>query len=335
MPPPEKATNNKVTIDKSTDKPTEVSDTPTNVPMTFSDYMVSLPEDEQQWDTYHFRALVKALKAARDPQQVFFNHRHGVCQQGVLKGKHLYYYTLNGVLYVASDEGPPWKVPMIPADPATVGLSYDDLGDMNDLGGFKLTVALDHEYLYNDTVYIKDFLVPLMPLTKSWANEVRVYERLARHHPHPNIVRYFGCRVNSHKRITGIVLERGGRCLADYDADAPAFRDLDVDMLLDRLEATVRFLHTVGLAHNDIKPANVLVHENGHPLLIDFESCAPPGASLSRQGTLGWVEPEHVNMVSRVENDLYALKMMRERIHDKTQVAKWFPSCRVMKFIND
>lgn len=56
----------------------------------------------------------------------------------------------------------------------------------------------------------------------------------------------------------------GGRSL-----DRLAGSDVD-DALLDELWAQVRLLHAARVAHRDLRAANVLVDEDGHPWLIDF-----------------------------------------------------------------
>ena len=192
--------------------------------------------------------------------------------------------------------------------------------------GAGLTVAVDHAHLYTDTVYIKDLHHSFSKQHGSalrWAAEVRAFERLSKRHSHPSIIRYLGCRV-THGRITGIVLELAERCLCDYSVEAPAFQGVDVNLVMDRLEAAVLFLHSIGLAHNDIKPANVMLHADNQPLLIDFESCAPPGEKIWYAGNEGWTDGQ--DRVYRFEHDLYALHKMRERIHDEEAVREFFQS---------
>lgn len=150
---------------------------------------------------------------------------------------------------------------------------------------------------------------------------MRAFERLSKQHPHPNIIRYLGCRV-THGRITGIVLELATRCLCDYSEEAPAFQGVDVDLVMDRLEAAVLFLHSIGLAHNDIKPSNVMLRADNQPLLIDFESCAQPGEEIPCMGTEGWADVK--GGMSHFEHDLNALQKMRERIHDEEAVREFF-----------
>lgn len=66
-------------------------------------------------------------------------------------------------------------------------------------------------------------------------------------------------------------------------------QELHQDRFLEALESAVDHLHSLGLAHNDINPDNIMV-ENGAPVLIDFGSCQPFGKRLQSLGTEGWYE---------------------------------------------
>jgi serine/threonine protein kinase len=119
--------------------------------------------------------------------------------------------------------------------------------------------------------------------------EALIMEKLSKT-PHPYIVRYLGCRVRR-GRITAIVLERLDWSLFTYAIKWPAeFAKLDKEAFLAGVESAVKFLHSLGLAHNDINPRNIMVREDddGHawPVLIDFNSCAPLGG-LRRHGRSG------------------------------------------------
>lgn len=71
--------------------------------------------------------------------------------------------------------------------------------------------------------------------------------------------------------------------------------------LIALLDALV-FLHTTtfrsktisctGISHNDIKPANILIDENGHMQLADFGCACPTGESNPMLGSLYYTAPE-------------------------------------------
>lgn len=64
---------------------------------------------------------------------------------------------------------------------------------------------------------------------------------------------------------------------------------LDKAAFLGALESALAHLHNLGLAHNDLNPANILISETGMPVLTDFDSCRPVGQKLLySRGTPGW-----------------------------------------------
>ncbi|KAK1473094.1 hypothetical protein CCUS01_05701, partial [Colletotrichum cuscutae] len=94
----------------------------------------------------------------------------------------------------------------------------------------------------------------------------------------------------------------------------PTFKDLDKEKFLDGLESAVSYVHSLGLAHNDINPDNIMMGKDGMPVLIDFGSCAPYGQNLQSLGTDGWYE--EVFFTSEKSHDDYAMKKMRVWIQD-------------------
>jgi len=54
------------------------------------------------------------------------------------------------------------------------------------------------------------------------------------------------------------------------------------------LESSIRHLHSLGLAHNDINPSNISVNARCIPILAEFDSCCPVGEMLTySRGTQG------------------------------------------------
>lgn len=93
---------------------------------------------------------------------------------------------------------------------------------------------------------------------KSVLEETLIMEQISKT-PHPNIIHYHGCRVHR-GRITGVVLERLDKTLAQY-VDEPEFAQLDKGGFMGALESVIAYLHGLGLAHNDIKPHNIMVRD--------------------------------------------------------------------------
>ncbi|KAB5526495.1 kinase-like domain-containing protein [Coniochaeta sp. 2T2.1] len=138
-----------------------------------------------------------------------------------------------------------------------------------------------------------------------------------RKHPHLNIAKYYGCAV-SDGRVTGLCFKWYPETLMDKinpgrlnkstfisSNDRTAARKMAV-RYLSGIEEAVRQLHALGLVHNDINPANVMITEDDRPVLIDFDSTCAPGTALDKtKRTYGWFDPDV--RVSRERNDLDAL----------------------------
>ena len=82
------------------------------------------------------------------------------------------------------------------------------------------------------------------------------------------------------------------------------------------LRSAVAHLHALGLAHNDINPANVMLDGAGAPVLIDFGSCRPFGERLESTGTPGWMEDEEF-ATSEASHDEFALGLLQRWIMER------------------
>lgn len=76
----------------------------------------------------------------------------------------------------------------------------------------------------------------------------------------------------------------------------------------------LRILHERGFVHRDIKPENVIVDQNGHVVLIDF-NVARQVTTASRDtvimGTVGYASPEQLGISqSDARTDIYAIGVM-------------------------
>ncbi|KAK3356483.1 kinase-like domain-containing protein [Lasiosphaeria hispida] len=111
-----------------------------------------------------------------------------------------------------------------------------------------------------------------------FAHEIKQLEQLARFPPHPNLIRYHGCRVRK-GRITGALLGRvPGN---DLWTHLQAGKTVDKEPFLTTLASAVDHLHNVvGLVHNDIHPSNIMVSPDGVPTLIDLGSAHPVGEEM-------------------------------------------------------
>ncbi|KAF8907724.1 kinase-like domain-containing protein [Gymnopilus junonius] len=137
--------------------------------------------------------------------------------------------------------------------------------------------------------------------------EIDVLEALSTN-PHPNIVEYHGC-IREEDYMVGICLSKY-RCTLNElirgqvppDQRSP----FDPDTVISGVMSGLTFLHGLGLVHDDINPHNIMLNDEGHAVIIDFDSCTHVGAE-SRGGTPGWsTNPT----IAQVENDEYGLDLI-------------------------
>lgn len=136
-------------------------------------------------------------------------------------------------------------------------------------------------------------------------NEVHNYERL-QIQPCEFLAKYYGCLVSS-GRIIAIVLEKYECTLADRVRNGPL--PLLPDLWLKQILFGVHHLHDQGLAHNDLNPWNIML-KGDQVAIIDFDSCAPLGELLDKEGTLDWSDPQAT--VSAISNDDYSLNKLEK-----------------------
>lgn len=150
-------------------------------------------------------------------------------------------------------------------------------------------------------------------LAQSFLEEARTMEFLSAH-PHPYFIRYHGCRFRK-GYLTGIVLSRHSHDLKSYLSREVG--NIDKRAFMNALESAIHHLHSLGWAHNDLNPTNVLVDDSeasrGMPILIDFGSAREVGSLLgTSRGTSGWIEGRIEDYTtSKKEHDVFALEKMR------------------------
>ncbi|PYI01510.1 hypothetical protein BO78DRAFT_411418 [Aspergillus sclerotiicarbonarius CBS 121057] len=182
------------------------------------------------------------------------------------------------------------------------------------------------------TIYIKS--PNLLSYTDGCDVEKRILREVSiceilRGNPHPNIAAYYGCQ-ESGGRVSGLCFKRYTTTLLDRfnprHLNKEGFRlrrrefvsDEDGDRMkgiVDGIRDGITHLHSLGLVHNDINPANVMFDESGDgvvPVIIDFDSCRRIGESLSEtetKRTHQWHDPKVESAVEK--NDLDAWEELR------------------------
>ena len=137
-------------------------------------------------------------------------------------------------------------------------------------------------------------------------SEAEVCEIL-RASPHPNIAQYLGCQVEDDK-IMGLCFVKYGMNLHKRVQDS---RPFDTDLILQGIQQGIRDLHSLGLIHCDISPANIVMDHGDTPVIVDFDSCRRNGEELGpKRGTWGWTNED--SEFARPENDEYGLSKIRD-----------------------
>jgi serine/threonine protein kinase len=148
---------------------------------------------------------------------------------------------------------------------------------------------------------LKDLkLIPQMLL-----DEIEVLELLEKH-PHPNFVHYLGSVVKR-ERVIGFALERYPQTIETRLKTKTA--SFDGVAAMAEIQSAIKHLHSLGFAHNDLNPSNIMVKENDHIIIIDLGSSRRFGERLTSGGTRGWVD-ENLE-TSEIQNDEIALGKIR------------------------
>jgi len=119
--------------------------------------------------------------------------------------------------------------------------------------------------------------------------------------PHPNVARLLAAYIHRGRGEAVLLLADAGRSAAGLRAGG-ALTPRDVRRAGAGVAAALAHCHTHGIAHRDVKPANVLLDATGEPTLVDFGSAAllsndkastdELGLGGGAVGTWGYVAPE-------------------------------------------
>lgn len=159
--------------------------------------------------------------------------------------------------------------------------------------------------LYN--IFLRNKVVHLIP--QQLREEAEALQIIGRG-LHSNIVRYHGCHVRR-GYITGLVLDRHRQDLRRYIKNGHVIRDKE--LFMESLESAIQHMHSLGWAHNDLNPNNILMADDGTPILIDFNSAKLIGDKMTTsRGTKGWIDGEMKDYhTSDARHDMSALVKIR------------------------
>ena len=138
-------------------------------------------------------------------------------------------------------------------------------------------------------------------------NEARLVAAL----DHPNIVkvlRYFEANGTAYF----LMPYYQGQPLHHLLESGGAFDREDAKALMLPLMDALEYIHGQGVVHQDIKPANIYMTQNGEPILLDFGIAAALGngtSTTSNLGSAGYAAPEQAqaNGIIGPWTDIYAL----------------------------
>ncbi|KAI9467473.1 kinase-like domain-containing protein, partial [Coemansia mojavensis] len=158
--------------------------------------------------------------------------------------------------------------------------------------------------------YVKYFDISLLGYSddprSAFDSEIDAHEKISRN-PHKNICKYYGCLESDpgymDNKIVGIVLERYNITLKQA-----VEKNLlqDKDKIVHGLESAIKHLHSIDIVHGDINPNNIMVSNDGEPIVIDFDSSS---TKSPKGGSEGWISEEYNK--SR-DDDYYSLRLIQE-----------------------
>lgn len=140
---------------------------------------------------------------------------------------------------------------------------------------------------------------------KILAGQHPIYQVL-QNYPHPCLPKLY--EVIASSDLTTIIEEY-------IEAQPPGMGELSEGQfrhVVRELCSVLEFLHGKGIIHRDIKPSNILLTEDGHVYLIDFDAARMPKAEREQDtvllGTRGFAPPEQYGFAQTDERtDIYAL----------------------------
>lgn len=187
------------------------------------------------------------------------------------------------------------------------------LGDLLGQGGFGAVYTARH-LLLNRQQAIKILLEQHFTSPKFRERFTREAQTLAAL-DQPNIVHVddFGFDGN---RAFLVMPYIGGGTLQQILRTGGALPPDQVLRYLEQIAAALDYAHARNVAHLDLKPLNLLVHEDGRLLLSDFglahlmEQGAIEGSTSLQFGTPTYMAPEHLQGQPERRSDIYALGIM-------------------------
>lgn len=142
-------------------------------------------------------------------------------------------------------------------------------------------------------------------------DEIKAHQ-VVEEHPHRNLVRFKGC-LEKDGLAVGVLQERY-RITLRWRVEGWSQPPYDATAFYNDIEASLRHLHSLGYAHNDLTPNNVMADAEDRLVIIDLGSAVPLGQPLFQGGTWGWNDGFEEN--SSVANDEIGLRLMKKYLEE-------------------
>lgn len=142
---------------------------------------------------------------------------------------------------------------------------------------------------------------------------LRMFEQdalLLRQLQHPNIVRLYEFELDKENKLAFLVMDWvKGRDLRDAIVERQSpYSVQETGRVLEAVSAALHYAHQNEVYHCDVKPSNVLLHEDGRILLTDFGVARRVGYEDLGGGTPAYMAPEQLlNQPVDARTDIYAL----------------------------
>ncbi len=136
--------------------------------------------------------------------------------------------------------------------------------------------------------------------------------RTAARFDHPNVVKVFRCFEANGTAYLLMPWYRG-EALHRLLKRSGTFSAEEAVALAGSLLGALEYIHREGLVHQDIKPANIYIKEDGQPVLLDFgaagQRLAEDESTRKRLGSEGYAAPEQSEQNGRIGpwTDIYGL----------------------------
>lgn len=175
------------------------------------------------------------------------------------------------------------------------------------------------EYVPSEDTWVKGLNIQAYNLTAGSAHvanqvleEIKAYQLIAAN-PHSNLAEFRGCLTRDN-RVVGILLKRYATTLKARVA-GQSQNTLDRETIVENIGSGLSHLHSLGMAHNDINPSNIMFDENDRLVIIDLGASRQIGNMLSQTGTPGW--NEGFDRTSSIRNDEIGFGKIQEWLLEK------------------